>query len=272
METEKILQADVLDLVFEHKNKAYGAYTLRKFYHKRMVRSLLLMLGIVVVFSAFAILPGKKEKPDFDTGVVSMGNVAPDKPKEEPPKAKPKAKTQLAAQDKLLSTIRIENNKRTDTLKTLDSAALIGSVTMKAPVALPPVVGIPAGPGSPGDPIPDPAPEPAMPDPDPGIPITNPDVEPGFPGGMQALTAFMQRHLQNPRDLEAGEMVAVKIRFVVGYDGKLQSFETVQDGGDAFNREVIRVLKKMPDWIPGKTRGQKVAVYYTLPVKFVVQE
>jgi periplasmic protein TonB len=69
--------------------------------------------------------------------------------------------------------------------------------------------------------------------------------------------------------MEEGETVSVKIRFVVGYDGKLKSFVTAQDGGDEFNTEVIRVLKKMPDWVPGKSNGQNVSVYFTIPVKFV---
>ena len=56
---------------------------------------------------------------------------------------------------------------------------------------------------------------------------------------------------------------------MVGFDGKLQGFETIEDGGAAFNKEVIRVLKKMPEWIPGKSNGENVAVYYTIPVKFV---
>ena len=92
---------------------------------------------------------------------------------------------------------------------------------------------------------------------------------PSYPGGMDALKRFLQKNLTNPRDLEEGEMVSVKIRFVVGYDGKLKSFTTVQDGGEEFNKEVVRVLKKMPEWVPGKTKGQNVSVYYVIPVKFV---
>ena len=68
--------------------------------------------------------------------------------------------------------------------------------------------------------------------------------------------------------MEEGESVSVKVNFVIGYNGKLQHFVTVQDGGEEFNKEVIRVLKKMPDWIPGKAKGENVSVYYTIPVKF----
>jgi periplasmic protein TonB len=107
------------------------------------------------------------------------------------------------------------------------------------------------------------------PEPDLSIPVENPEVEPSYPGGINALRIFLQRNLTNPRDLEEGEQVSVQIKFIVGYDGKLQRFETVRDGGADFNNEVIRVLKKMPQWIAGKSNGRNVSVYYSIPVKFV---
>lgn len=52
----------------------------------------------------------------------------------------------------------------------------------------------------------------------------------------------------------------------------IESFQKNQDGGEAFNKEVIQVLKKMPVWIPGLAKGENVSVYHTIPVKFVIQE
>ena len=60
--------------------------------------------------------------------------------------------------------------------------------------------------------------------------------------------------------------------FIVGYDGQLRGFEVTEDGGRLFNNEVIRVLKKMPAWNPGKNAGEDVSVYYSLPVKFMNQD
>lgn len=92
---------------------------------------------------------------------------------------------------------------------------------------------------------------------------------PSYPGGMSALRKFLERNLKNPRDMEEGEVANVKVKFVVGYNGELQSFETFQNGGDEFNRKVMRVLKKMPNWVPGKSKGQNVSVFYTIPIKFI---
>ena len=55
----------------------------------------------------------------------------------------------------------------------------------------------------------------------------------------------------------------------MGYDGALKGFEIVEDGGDEYNQEVIRVLKKMPRWIPGKSEGRNVSVFYLIPVSFM---
>ena len=103
-------------------------------------------------------------------------------------------------------------------------------------------------------------------------PTGSPDIMPEFPGGTDALRKFLQKNLQTPQDLQAGQSASVKIRFVVGFDGKLKSFETIDDAGVVYNNEVIRVLKKMPQWTPGKTRGENVSVYYVLPVKFEATE
>ena len=103
-------------------------------------------------------------------------------------------------------------------------------------------------------------------------PRASAEVMPVFPGGMEGLRKFLQKNLENPEEMEQGQMVSVKIKFVVGYDGKLKSFETIEDGGRAFNNEVIRVLKRMPEWIPGKSNGENVSVYYTIPVKFTAAD
>ncbi|MGE5107119.1 MAG: energy transducer TonB [Sphingobacteriales bacterium] len=99
-------------------------------------------------------------------------------------------------------------------------------------------------------------------------PLETPDVSPSFPGGMEALQNFLRKHLRTPDELEAGQRASVKVKFIVGYEGEIYGYEVVQTGGDAFDAEVIRVLKKMPKWIPGIYKGQNVSVYYVIPVKF----
>jgi len=93
--------------------------------------------------------------------------------------------------------------------------------------------------------------------------------QPEFPGGTKAWANFLNRYLQTPADLEPGEKKTVLINFLVDADGSVTGFKVVQSGGNAFDNEVIRVLKKMPKWKPAMQNGHSVAVPFTQPVTFV---
>jgi periplasmic protein TonB len=276
MNGEQIMKSEVIDIIFENKNKAYGAYHLRKYYDRRLNKALLIMLAMVLVLSAFTFLPEKVTVTTTNEyGTVMLNLKEPDKKKEEKPQEKPKPKTQNVSQAKLLSNIIITKTGPVDTVKTINPGLAIGSTNIKV---LNPgngdtlTVGGTPGPGGGGGEGPVKPKVPEAPPFNPEIPVDNADVQPEFPGGMNKLRTFLQNNLTNPKDMEEGEMVSVKIKFVVGYDGKLKSFETIEDGGSEFNREVVRVLKKMPEWIPGKSNGRNVSVYYTIPVKFTPAE
>ncbi len=275
MNSEQIMKSEVIDIIFENKNKAYGAYHLRKFYDRRLNKALLIMLAMVVVLSAFTFLPEKPAKeniPDYTYKIITLADS--EKKPEEKPQEKPRPKTQAAPQAQFTSTIKFTKGPDTTTIKTLDPSIAIGSTTINPPdpgTGEPLTVGGTPGGGGGGEGTEKPK-VPEQPVFNPEIPVDNADVQPEFPGGMNKLRTFLQNNLTNPRDMEEGEMVSVKIKFVVGYDGKLKSFETIEDGGSEYNREVIRVLKKMPEWIPGKSNGRNVSVYYTIPVKFTPAE
>jgi protein TonB len=268
MKTELIMKSDVLDIIFENRNKAYGAYYLRKFYSNRLVKSLGVTLAGVLVLSAFTLMPEKKSRQKDEDVITILGHIAPDvkeKIKEpEKPKEIPKPKPPSVVYNNPVIVKTLDSIKP---ITEINDTTAIANITDPGTQGAKAVVGQPAEEGENGKGK-EPAEAPVV---NINIPMEAPEQMPEFPGGINALRSFLQRHLTNPRDLEENETVSVKIRFVVGYDGKLKSFETVQDGGEEFNKEVMRVLKKMPDWVPGKTKGQNVSVYYTIPVKFVPQ-
>ena len=269
MNSEKILKSDVLDILFEKRNKTYGAYTLRKFYNARLLKSMGIMLLIVTAFSAFTFLPEvKDEEKMYVIQDPFFGQVPPPvKPPEVKPKIEKPSVVKPVSTAKLLSKILFVNNKdSTDLLVDLKDLS-IGSSTKIVMDGGNPLIGG-AGYGNnvtlnvkPAEPMVDNI-----------TPLENAEIMPSYPGGTAALRKFLERNLGNPRNLESGELISVKIKVVVGYDGKLKNFELVQDGGNEFNNEVIRVLKKMPAWLPGKSKGQNVSVYYTIPVKFVSED
>ena len=267
MNSETILKSDVLDIIFEKRNKLYGAYALRKFYNNRLIKSVSICLGAAIVLCAFTFLPEKKhDMIKYDE--VTMAHVLLPKkiePKKEIPKVQ--AKAVAASVVKITHPVIVADTKA-DTLQTLKVTDVIGSaniITKGTEGSA--IIGAPTegnGGGGTGG----------------GVivvkklvdvtqPTNNPDVQPTYPGGINALKRFLERNLVNPSEMEPGEMVAVNIRFVVGYDGKLQQFDIVKDGGELYNKEVIRVMKKMPQWVPGKANGENVPVYFTIPVKFL---
>ena len=263
MNSNAILSSDVLDILFDKRNKSYGAYTLRKFYPDRVKISLLIMLGLSAIFSAFTFLPSSKVDPDiYGTGEETiMTAVLEEKkeivqPKEQPPQPKQPTPTQHLT-DKLLVVKESEPSTIFNNIENME----VGFATDTSTVSpgLEPVLNVGGHTTTEAPPAPEA-------EPDINIPIDNPDVPPSYPGGLMALRNFLERNLQAPDEL--AEPVQVKVKFVVSNDGHLESFDIVLDGGEDFNKEVIRVLKKMPQWTPGKKGGRSVKAYCYLPVKF----
>ncbi|HEX2683573.1 MAG TPA: hypothetical protein VHL77_06560, partial [Ferruginibacter sp.] len=266
-----ILKADILDIIFEKRNKDYGAYDLRKFYPSRLKLALGIMLLIAAIFSTLAFLPKKERRvvtriydirgPQFTKATPPKEPEKKDQVKK-PEVVKPVVKATAMRHVKNVSTIVIvPNTSKADTVRTIQPNDVTGTKNIDVPT--PATVFVPVNPG----PVPG---VPAAPKPPTDIlTVRDPnavDVLPSFPGGLDALRKFLEKNLQTPDELESGETVNVRVKFVVSYTGKLQSFVTVLDGGDVYNKEVMRVLKKMPDWIPGRSNGENVPVYYTIPV------
>ncbi len=269
MTTEKILHADVLDIIFENRNKSYGAYSLRKFYNNRLYKALGVTFLLAAMLCMFSFL--KKEKKDIPPlqvgGYVSMAAPPIEKPKDilqpqKPATVQPKINTQ-----KVASNILITKDPVVAPINSLRDDVQNGSEDIKGKPGIPIVAApqnLPVG-----EPVIAPVIKVII---DKITPNNTAEIMPSYPGGMEALRKFLQRNLVNPQEMEEGQTVTVKIKFIVGYDGVLKGFETVEDGGTLFNNEVIRVLKKMPQWIPGKTKGENVSVYNMIPVKFTAAD
>jgi periplasmic protein TonB len=270
MQAVKILQSDVIDIIFENRNKNYGAYALRKFYNNRLYKAFGGTMLIVFVLCSFTFMkPAVKPNIDYNGGGYTILKEAPlvkkDKPVEVKKENKPTAKQKPPATTAAFTNPKITTNPHVEPIKTLGADVHIGIADVKGPSGVLPKVGDLLLPGKDTNTVVGIV-KPTI---DKVTPTETADVMPTYPGGMAALTKFLQKNLQNPQDLEEGQNVSVKIKFIVGYDGQLKGFETVEDGGTAFNNEVIRVLKKMPNWIPGKMGTENISVFYTVPVKFL---
>lgn len=266
MKADKILQTELLDIIFENRNKQYGAYVLRQNENKHLFRGMLLVLLVVILMIA---LYGFTNNTKTTKSLLPMETVlyqatqTKTNEKEPEPIQPPKKETPKVNTQAFTSTIKIVDTKFVSSLaKNLDSVQ-IGSTTTTVLTSGPVLVGTPSGTDSALGKV-----KVVLATKTNEVKRTA-DIMPSFPGGMESLRKFLKNNLEYPRELESNEEIEVKIQFVVGYDGKLKGFEVIEDGGKIFNDEVIRVLKEMPDWTPGKSNGENVSVYFSIPVKFI---
>jgi TonB family protein len=95
------------------------------------------------------------------------------------------------------------------------------------------------------------------------------EEQPMFPGGMQELMKFMQTNIRYPKEAQdRGIQGRVIVQFVVNKDGSISEECVVRSVDSQLDAEAIRIIRSMPNWTPGKQRGEPVRVRFTLPVTF----
>jgi periplasmic protein TonB len=101
-------------------------------------------------------------------------------------------------------------------------------------------------------------------------PLVFAGIMPEFPGGEAALFRFLSVNLKYPEKAKRNKKEGkVYLSFVVGKDGKIRDI-SILHGTPELNEEALRVVKLMPDWLPGIQNGKPVSVKYTFPVKFTL--
>lgn len=263
MTNKQILQADMLDILFEHRNKLYGAYALRKTYSKRLGVALATALSVVFLFVVMSFIKKERRgngKIESDTSVILTDvNLDKEEVKEpEKPKEQPKSKNAEIDYQKIV----VVPDDKADPIPTTDELKDADISDKNKPGDIPDGTAKPSEEANGDSNDPNPSKEEA------NVPEL-PSHPPEFPGGTQAWLAFLQRYLQSPDDIEPGKRIEVQVRFWVDTDGNVSKPEIVKSGGAAFDKEVLRVMKKMPKWEPAIQNGNHIAVAYTQPVIFV---
>ncbi len=93
-----------------------------------------------------------------------------------------------------------------------------------------------------------------------------------FPGGTAALMKYLSNNIRYPESAAANDIQGrVAVRFVVERDGSIGQVTVVKNVDKALDKEAVRVVKSMPKWQPGKNNGVPVRSYFTLPVTFRLQ-
>lgn len=102
--------------------------------------------------------------------------------------------------------------------------------------------------------------------------IDFPDVEAGFPGGAAEMQRWINANIQYPQTaIEMNEQGRVYLKFVVEPDGSISNVEVERGVSEDLDKEAKRVVRKMPNWVPGEAGGKKVRTRCRLPIIFQLQ-
>jgi protein TonB len=263
-----------VDLVFEGRNKAYGAYQLRKNTGVRNVWSIIIMvalaalIGIIVGVNAIIEANSKEEiSAEVELSQIAKKEVkvekkAPVKIEEAKPVEKVKSSVKFVP-----PVIKKDSEvKPEEELKSQDdlnkSKTAIGSFDVKGNddaagevLKAKEVIA---------------QPEPPKEEETKVFDVV--EQMPSFPGGQAALMSWLGSNIKYPVVAEEnGVQGRVVCTFVVERDGSITDVKVVRGVDPSLDKEAVRVLKAMPHWIPGKQNGSAVRVKYTVPVTFKLQ-
>ena len=252
-----LLKNQWLEIVFEGRNKNYGAYELRKSITKNTIRAFIigtLVFGIAVsIPTILRMIPDSSEETTLDQKITTVKLPPKEKPKENlppPPPPPPKVdqvkfvKPVVAKAEEVVEEIVVIKEIKDKT---------IGKETIK------------------GDPDADLTVEPvgtgvaAVVEEDNTVYNTaGIEVKPEFPGGIEKFYSFVQKNYNMPD--QEGLKGKVSVTFVVEKDGSLTDIKVLRDIGYGTGKEAIRVLKATPRCNPGEQNGKKVRCTFSLPI------
>lgn len=274
MDINKILSADFLDIIFDGRNKSYGAYELRKTYNLRLKKALLFTGSVLVlVFLGMALsnyIDGHKSKSTIDVLDTQMAEVKKDEPPPPPPPPPPPTPPPPPEVNQIKFTppkiVKDEEVKPDEKIEEIKEDQVISTKTVESDNK-DQIVQAPIEDNSKAVELPK--------DDDENKVFTKVEVDAGYPGGEGAW----RRYLSNNLDAEvpgtngapAGTYTVI-IRFIVSKDGSVSDVVAETSHGFGMEQESVRAIKKSGKWTPAIQNGRNVTAYKRQPITWVVQE
>ena len=262
--------ADALDIVFAHRNKAYGAYQLRRAYAKNLRRALgyalLVIGGFLALPHILSALGGDAPPPPPEQTIFSMTlpDVDPNSPPPPPPPPPPTPPPPVHASIQFVPPIQEQDSKVSEEPPVVapnDITVQVAATTQEGPTDVPPPDFTPPKPAV----IVDASPE----TPDVVWDMGGVQKPPTFPGGEKEMLHYLAEQINYPSLARENNIQGnVVLSFVVGKDGLVSDIEVLKDIGGGCGKESIRVVQSMPRWSAGEANGKPVKVKFTLPVRF----
>ena len=274
MDINKILSADFLDILFEGRNKQYGAYELRKTYNSRLTKALLVTAALALLIflgSVFANILNRNKKQSFDVVDTQMAEIkkndAPPPPPPPPPPPKPPPPPEvnqvkftppkIVKDEEVKPEEKIEEIKEDQKISTKTVESENKDQVVQAPV------------DTKGTEVVE-----VKKEDDENKIFNKVEVEAAFPGGDAGWRNYLQKNL-NPdvpveNGAEAGTYTVI-VKFVVSKDGSLSDVSCESDPGHGMCAEAMRVIKKTRNWTPAIQNGRNVNAYRRQPITFQVE-
>jgi protein TonB len=279
MEISKILSADLNDIVFDGRNKLYGAYNLRKTYPRRLEEALLITVALSMAIIGVPRLFVKSPLSETQLLVkdVSLEDLKqPEEKKAElpPPPPPPKQEIPKVEISKFTPPIIVKDAqvKEDDEIKEVSKLAdtKIGTINQEGAkdegvVTAPPVevrgTAVIAAPKEQAE--------------DYDKVYTVVEIPAEFPGGKEAWQKYLERNLNSTLPVDNGAPAGryvVTLSFIVDKNGSISNVQAENDPGYGTREEAIRVVKKGPNWKPAVQNGRNVTYRHIQNIVFVVAE
>ena len=273
MEANKILNADILDIIFEGRNKEYGAYNLRKTYNSRIIKALIatgIVLLVLVVGTVFANKIGNS-KDALNVEDTQMAEVKKDEPPPPPPTPPPPTPPPPPEIKQIQFTppkiVKDAEVKKDEVIKDLEPEAAISTKTVESTNTNQVVQAPVEDKGTQVVEAPKVVEEDKV--------FTKVEIEAEYPGGQGAWQNYLRKNLngQVATDNSAPPgTYRVVVKFIVAKDGTISDVTPETSMGYGMEQEAIRVIKKGPKWTPAQQNGNIVKAYRSQPIVFQVSE
>ena len=270
MENQDQHLATLTDIVFEHRNRAYGAFELRKSYSHNVNKAVIIGVSLFLMAIISPMLFAEKIKivdKGFDFVLNPEAVIPQQKEKKivEPKIEKQQVETKRFVEIKVVPPTEVIIETTPPTQEELKDA-VIGSQDIKGnpPVndfvaAAPPIEASSATRTVELTAVDE--------------PMIVVEIQPSFAGGNDEMYKFLSKNLKYPSAAQrAGVQGKVFLSFVVEKDGSLSNVQDIKGIGFGCDEEAIRVIKMMPKWNPGRQQGNAVRVRFTLPIFFKLEE
>jgi protein TonB len=274
MDSSNLAKASLDDIVFEGRNKAYGAYLLRRLYNRNITKAAIIATILFFLFISLPLISkmiAGEEEAEVVERIITEVDLAPPPPIDEatpppppPPPDLPPPPPPVRATVKYTPPVvkrdeevaEEEEIPDVEVLEEVDAGIETVEGDPNAPMDLGEIDGT-------SDVVAEVVEE---------KPYTYVEQMPAFPGGESEMLKYLGKNIRYPAAAQrAGIEGIVVLSFVVSKTGEISEIEVIKSLGGGTDEEAVRVVKSMPKWTPGKQNGRAVPVRYTLPVRYTIK-